>query len=343
MMSTVDKEARITKLTNLRTEKKAGITKRITKLNQLIKDNASRSKIKYLATCLYECFRLLQHDCDELFSLMETPDSEWLEDVKSGIDECLADVSEYISAHQDDSTSSGNSFTDSWARKHAPMYRGGAEGVGAVADVTSEMEGLTLEGTESSNALKQPQPSTEVSQTPIDYDTVHAPGAWGNSEYWKHYFASNKRRFDPQDQLWKSSDKVEPPSSTVLNPSANTFYSTAPLNHHDTFLPALHENQFDATYNRYPPFTTTPYTVTFNSHIPHSSSSMPHLTSMHTNDHGIPSSKVPVPSNVSSPKGVSTENEVDSWIDDLDALKPDVHAPDESDIPNGAALAFFVQ
>ena len=173
-MSNVDKESRITKLTNLRTGKKSGITKRITKLNQLINDNASRSKIKYLATCLYECYRLLQHDCEELFSLMDTPDSEWLEDVKSGIDECLADVSEYISAHQDESTSSGNSFTDSWARKHAPMYRGDAEVEGAVADVTSEMEGLTLEGTES---LKQPQPSTEVSQTPIDYDTVHASGA----------------------------------------------------------------------------------------------------------------------------------------------------------------------
>ena len=121
-MSTVDEEKahRITKLTHLRRGKKGAITKRISKLQQYNKDGLSRTKIKFLLTALYECYRLLEADCNELFALMSTPDVEWLEEVKSSIDECAADVTEYLTLHEADSVSSGKSFTDSWVQKHAP-------------------------------------------------------------------------------------------------------------------------------------------------------------------------------------------------------------------------------
>ena len=69
---------------------------------------------------------------------MEHPDSEWLEEVKAAIDECTSDVSEYIRAHQDDATSSGNSFTDSWVQRHLPKRDLGSDDVEEVASRIAE-------------------------------------------------------------------------------------------------------------------------------------------------------------------------------------------------------------
>ena len=102
MSNTVDNEGRIQKLMHLRRGKKGAITKRIAKLQQHMNDGLSRTKIKFLLTALYECVRLLTVDCDELFSLMTEPDVEWLEEVKSSVDECAADVTAYLDQHKDE-------------------------------------------------------------------------------------------------------------------------------------------------------------------------------------------------------------------------------------------------
>ena len=138
----MDESERITKLKNLRRGKKAGISKRLAKIKQLTSDgNASRTKLKFLMTAVYECLKLLTTDCDELFSLMSEPDPEWLEEIKAEIDECAAEVNEHLEARQDDQSSSCASMTDSWVRQNAPFFSEVGDGK-SVSFATSDASDL---------------------------------------------------------------------------------------------------------------------------------------------------------------------------------------------------------
>ena len=69
-------EERITRLKHLRRGKKASLTKRLAKIQQMISDGkASRTKLKFLMTAAYECLQAVTQDCNELFDLVPEPDS----------------------------------------------------------------------------------------------------------------------------------------------------------------------------------------------------------------------------------------------------------------------------
>ncbi len=330
-MSKVEDEARITKLKHLRTGKKSGITKRITKINQLINDNGSRTKIKFLMTALYECYRALKDDCEELFQLMESPDNAWLEDVKASIDECAGDVSEYLSTHQDDSTSSGKSFTDSWVLKHAPNVDGKEANVPALSSHLAETQladgetsQLGIGGTPSYSLFGFPPRSGIDSTQPSDWDAQHASRDWTNSAYWKGYFSTTERRFDPYDSSWKQK------TANIDNYSGTWGPTTSEMD-------SAHHGEYSA-YSRNPPISVSPGCFGAFNAAPGGyprGSTQPAVTSVFSNTRGITS--------FGPQTKDSASNEVDSWIDELDESKSNIPAADADNLANNVTMAWFVQ
>ena len=118
---------------------------------------ASRTKLRFLMTAAYECLNAVTLDCNELFGLVMDPDSEWLEDLKTEVDECAAEVTEHISARHEDDSSSGASLTDSWVRAHAPNF----SETGTDGDAGAESKGVSFP-----EETDTPTPTTDVLSSP---------------------------------------------------------------------------------------------------------------------------------------------------------------------------------
>ena len=304
-------DERITRLKNLRRGKKASLTKRLTKIKQMVSDGkASRTKLKFLMTAAYECLRAVTLDCNELFELVTDPDSEWLEDLKSEVDDCAAEVKEHVEARAEDDVSSGASLTDSWVRDHAPMF----SEVGMGGGMESDAKAVSFD--ETSNPVVSAAVTSSVTNTyslfgsdvlPTSSSTAHNPDDWRSKDarYWKDYFTERSTRSALQsgaispDMSWLGPQKAFDSAPGGLSyPLCTSSMPASNLGYAGSRLPSPHR----------------------------------HAGTSFANTGGIPSS---IRSSPSAP------NEVDSWIDRLDERvesRPTVNPSTEMDM-----ASFFVQ
>ena len=112
-----DSEKMIGKLKRSCAGKKGSITKRIDQLSRLVSEGGSRKKITVLTTALLEVHKATKVKFEELSTLMDNPNEEWIEKVNHDVDSCIADVEDYFHARKDDAPST-SSVTESWIKKH---------------------------------------------------------------------------------------------------------------------------------------------------------------------------------------------------------------------------------
>ena len=107
------------KIKNKRAAKKGSITKRINEMMQLINDNGSRTKVKFMLEKLFvvrdEAIALDK----ELATLTLDHDDSWIEGEKERCDTIEGDVKEYLESRAGDAPSSVG-YTESWAMKLDP-------------------------------------------------------------------------------------------------------------------------------------------------------------------------------------------------------------------------------
>lgn len=329
-MSSEEKELRITKLKHLRRGKKGSITKRVETINRIISEGGSRTKIKFLMTATYSVLRTLITECEELFQLMTEPDSEWLEDVKTTVDECAAEVSEYLENRRQDAPSTTDSLTDSWVRQYEPDHPGKDADPTAIID---QMAGMQI--TETPEASKEfPVPYTsydtgsaipQISTTTYSlfgYDTSQSVAGvnhavsnqdtplashWGDS-YWKKQFSGDNRFLDQQTYT------REPLTTQYRAPcSVREGFNAAPGVFPRSWSPggAGHFASFQGAQHA------------------------PNTRSIYTNTRGVTTTTA----NAGAP---SAQNDVDSWIDCLDERQAN-HPTAARDLPNDITMAWFIQ
>ena len=307
-------EERVTRLKNLRRGKKASLTKRLAKLKQMVADGkASRTKLRFLMTAAYECLHAVTLDCNELFSMVTDPDSEWLEDLKTEVDECAAEVSEHLSLRQEDDSSSGASLTDSWVRAHAPNFSEirTDEGTGvdskrvtfleenvastSVADILPS-QNLQLPDTSTNTTSYSLFGASEPQTTP---STAVLPD-WSSKDatYWRDYFSGSNTRSAQQPS-------ETCPDMSWLNPS-KSFDMTPGGFPNLRCTSSVLASSTDYSYSSF----TGPRDAYMRPHLTFPPASLPQRTNnQFMNKRGIPSSQG------SSP---TLPNEVDTWIDRLD-------------------------
>ena len=107
------------RIKNRRTAKKGSITKRIGEITQLINDNGSRTKVKFLL----EKLLVVRDEAivldTELAALDKNHDDSWIENEKERCDTIEGDVKEYLESRADD-PASVSSIAASWVERHQP-------------------------------------------------------------------------------------------------------------------------------------------------------------------------------------------------------------------------------
>ena len=83
-------------------------------------EGGSRTKICFLHTALLEVYKTTKGVWEELSVLESEPDVEWLEDLSLNVDNCSAEVADYLEARKDDEASTSISMTSAWAAQHQP-------------------------------------------------------------------------------------------------------------------------------------------------------------------------------------------------------------------------------
>ena len=312
-------DERITRLKHLRRGKKASLTKRLAKIQQMISDmKVSRTKLKFLMTAAYECLHAVTLDCNELFDLVPDLDSEWLEDLKSDVDECAAEVTEHLSAREEDDPSSGASLTDSWVRKHAPNFSEmGDDGAGAESkNVTFVDEGGASTLTADASLSPQLQLHSTVTNATPSYSlfstnilqatpTTTVPSDWSSRDasYWRDYFSGSNTRSARQPN----------PDTSWLNPRKP--FDTAPGGFPNlrstSSVPAPIGNYSLGSYTR-PSYMFAPPPPSLPAHG---------TGTYARGKRGLSSTLGNAP---------IVQNEVDSWIDCLDELVDTSPYPDPS-------------
>ena len=106
-----------------RAAKKGSITRRINEITQLINDNGSRTKVKFLLTALQTVKAEAEKLDEELSMLVADHDEMWIENERERCDTISGDVQEYIESRKDDAPSTA-SLTQSWVLEHAPDVDG---------------------------------------------------------------------------------------------------------------------------------------------------------------------------------------------------------------------------
>ena len=106
----------------IRAGKKGSIAKRVAQLKRLVSEGGSRSKIRYLVTALLEIHKATKEVNHQILQLSDNNqvDVAWLEDVDFTVDNCMAEVYDYLDARVDD-PSSVPSITESWVQNHSPQ------------------------------------------------------------------------------------------------------------------------------------------------------------------------------------------------------------------------------
>ena len=107
------------RLKNKRAAKKGSITKRINEITQLINDNGSRTKVKFLLKALLKVKEEAQELDSKLASVTSDHDETWMEAENERCDTISADVEEYLEQRKDDAPST-LSLTESWVQQHTP-------------------------------------------------------------------------------------------------------------------------------------------------------------------------------------------------------------------------------
>ena len=153
-------QTRITKLKRSCAGKKGSITKRVTQLSRLVSEGGSRTKIRYLMTALLEVHKATKSVFEELTSVDENTDNEWLETVNMCVDTCVAEIEEYLEARKDEAESSSISITESWIRKH--HHQSAVVGVsGAITELSEDFGDISISQFGRDNA-----PQVELSGIP---------------------------------------------------------------------------------------------------------------------------------------------------------------------------------
>ena len=155
-METRSKARRYDQLMASRRGKKGSITTRIQVITRIICESGSRSQLQFLMDALLDVRTALQKVCDELYTLSDDVDSEWMDEENLRVDMCVSDVKAYLDRRKDDPPSAG-SLTDSWVEKHAAV-----KDVVTIPDEPLDDEGLFggmlgagLEQTSSNPAVSQ--------------------------------------------------------------------------------------------------------------------------------------------------------------------------------------------
>ena len=117
---------------NQRRARKGLITTKIAAIQRLVSEGGSRTKIQFLQDKLIGLLGEVTSIAEEIHRRTnDYADEEWINTERERVDECTAEVSEYLEARKDDDPSSKESFTKSWLKKHAKE---------ATAEVSSEFD-----------------------------------------------------------------------------------------------------------------------------------------------------------------------------------------------------------
>ena len=109
--------------------KKGSITKRVEQLNTFVAERGSRRKIDFLRRALLdvreatkELFQKLVRVLEEpALHGLEVPESQWMDEINERVDNCVAEIEQYLDDMEERPDSSKESITRSWIKKHTPL------------------------------------------------------------------------------------------------------------------------------------------------------------------------------------------------------------------------------
>ncbi len=346
---------KLASLKRSRAGKKGSITKRVEQLKRIVSEGGSRTRLRYLLSCLLEVQKAVKLISSEILQLSgnDQADIAWLEDVNFTVDDCASEVHGYFEARKDD-PESDPSMTESWAYKHASHI-----------DLTSDKatdngEDVGTDTFKKSDAFK----GTEQ-QFPYMMDAVLGAGASATSETFAPttsevqfpVFSSSGIAYrppamasaftsqrDPQtstDSFWeRRNDVLAPPRlSFPWNANVPSFSVSAP-----TYASTSARNSVRFSIPQNLSYTSTPASLGRGgvpSTVPYGVGSGSTQTSYAASWGGArprtsTTAHVPVP-------GV-LPNDVDAWIDVLDENRPSL-PPNAGVNPMApdVAMAFLVQ
>ena len=326
-------ENKVAKLKRQRAGKKGSITKRIEQLNRLLSEGGSRTKIKYLHSAMIEVHNATKAICEQINVLMDSDDTDWIEEVDLNVDTCTAEVNEYLEARKDDAESSVRSFTESWVRKHEPEAN--------VADLAASLADLTT-------VARAPYSNTG------GLDPAYQGGNYVNSTLNPLQSAFSSWR-EPQNNINCGSSlsyselangarhgrlQTVPYTSTLVNPSFGAhvrFQSGLQSSDNASVMVSgvSRSNQFQQLSSALPGVSQQPSSFQFGTHLGPTtntvfSSGPRHPTDAHngasqTNSH------------------TRTNNDADSWIDELDENRLNQRNIPIDDITPNTTMAWLVQ
>ena len=351
------RESEIEKLKRKRRGKKGSITKRIETLLRLVSESGSRTKIKVLLGAMQTVYQETCDVAEKISSLsLESEDEEWLDELKINVDNCMAEVTDYLEARRDDPPST-ESITDSWVRDNSLAaelneQQNAEDGDEArLKGILKAMPKLQFSTTHPDDVKLDTYVDAAIGGVPTS-SNVSSEIALGSG-----FFGHGNVSVTPLTTLWPSgvwaNPNIEVPSqlsaASAMNVNARTFQLT-PSTLPSTVSSASPYVQFSQPLQNTCQFLNTSYNrPSSGSLLPSQRSSAVHH--MHTSepitcafDSGIASNGTTRAAASATTVGNRTANDVDSWIDDLDVNhRVHIQIPTVAGITSDVTMAWLVQ